>query len=106
MSPAPLAWAVFWLLDLSRMTGTVVLDVTGTGSYDTEISCHGTAIRQEGTHTGPRTWAATRKKSSIGWVLLACSVAGCKGIDTTEFTRVPARLLSWRCAPPSTVIGT
>lgn len=28
---------------------------------------------------------ATRKKSSIGWVLLACSVAGCKGIDTTEF---------------------
>ncbi|KCL20209.1 hypothetical protein W071_02773 [Mycobacterium tuberculosis TB_RSA161] len=28
---------------------------------------------------------ATRKKSSIGWVLLACSVAGCTGIDTTEF---------------------
>lgn len=28
---------------------------------------------------------ATRKKSSIGWVLVACSVAGCKGIDTTEF---------------------
>lgn len=49
---------------------------------------------------------ATRKKSSIGWVLLACSVAGCKGIDTTEFiSGVPAHS-SWRCALPSTVIGT
>lgn len=102
--------AVFLASDLSSyMTGTV-LDVTGGRFICHRDHCHGTAIRQEGNLsqcTGPRTWQQlpARNRRSAGCYWLARSPAARVSTPPSSFSGVPAHS-SWRCALPSTVIGT